>query len=529
MKVSRVFGWMVLAIGLAGSAVGQGSLCRPSETARACLMRVVNETPQRAVYTQTMALTQFRVDAVQRSRFALARSRAGHGLAASNTGSQSAELGQTSSTKDFTNPFLALLENAGLGKRDGDTLNFIYNLHFKGKVPDEEPRNTLSFSAQLKDPAFSSVATKYFQEHPDLEKPTLGGADDATFKVAFEMLKLRQVENAARLARVRSEGFVLGLAVARSVSDSRGGNAPPYAAKIAAMPAADQSALRDALVNEDPATRDAIAGVGLAVAEMLDSGRADPLLDALSFRASNVRSVDAQGALLTPSDLEAYVDAAASEPFGDAASVQTARDRQLYLEGSYHRRGQLVGGDEVGATVNFEIPFGRRTASAAIADARASINDGTDDGSAAKQRTADDVWNALANTETPEDDGPRLTLSAGYKQSRSWEPRFQDVSIAAVTPSSHAFNASVIGGWKLNTKDVKHSAKLDLNATYENDSNDAKKRDRLIASLTYTQKLTDKLSLPLAVVYTNHQRYLPDTDKRLSALFGLNYKILKTQ
>ncbi|MGH9421815.1 MAG: hypothetical protein ACRD3J_17695, partial [Thermoanaerobaculia bacterium] len=58
-----------------------------------------------------------------------------------------------------------------------------------------------------------------------------------------------------------------------------------------------------------------------------------------------------------------------------------------------------------------------------------------------------------------------------------------------------------------------------------NISNDPSKKDQFVASLTFSQKVSDTLTMPLSIVYANHADYLPQTDKRLGVHFGVSYKV----
>ena len=50
--------------------------------------------------------------------------------------------------------------------------------------------------------------------------------------------------------------------------------------------------------------------------------------------------------------------------------------------------------------------------------------------------------------------------------------------------------------------------RIDLAFNYDDVSGDPKLDDRWVGSVTYTQKLTDSFTLPLSLVYANHEKYL---------------------
>jgi hypothetical protein len=69
------------------------------------------------------------------------------------------------------------------------------------------------------------------------------------------------------------------------------------------------------------------------------------------------------------------------------------------------------------------------------------------------------------------------------------------------------------------------NSRFDVAISYEDVSDDPKRRDRGTASLTFTQKLSDDFSVPIAIVYANHPQFLGEVDEELSAHFGINYKL----
>jgi len=86
-------------------------------------------------------------------------------------------------------------------------------------------------------------------------------------------------------------------------------------------------------------------------------------------------------------------------------------------------------------------------------------------------------------------------------------------------------------GWSRNLKlGDAEPVKVDLNADYENVSDDPKRQDRGIVrlKLTFTPKMGDRMSMPFGIVYANHGEFLGDVDARLSAHIGLKLKITGT-
>jgi hypothetical protein len=68
-----------------------------------------------------------------------------------------------------------------------------------------------------------------------------------------------------------------------------------------------------------------------------------------------------------------------------------------------------------------------------------------------------------------------------------------------------------------------YDSRLDVVAKYEDYSDDPSRRDRFIATATLTTQLSG-ISVPVVLVYANHDVYLPDFDKSLTAHIGLQYR-----
>lgn len=69
------------------------------------------------------------------------------------------------------------------------------------------------------------------------------------------------------------------------------------------------------------------------------------------------------------------------------------------------------------------------------------------------------------------------------------------------------------------------NARVDLTAKYELPEDNARDKKGLVASLTYTQKISDSFSLPISFVYSDHESELLSVQKRFSTRFGLLYKL----
>lgn len=69
--------------------------------------------------------------------------------------------------------------------------------------------------------------------------------------------------------------------------------------------------------------------------------------------------------------------------------------------------------------------------------------------------------------------------------------------------------------------------RFDVSGEYFYTSDDPNRQDRLVVTLSYDMAVNDTISVPLSLVYANHSEFLGDPDERLSAHFGLSYKLNK--
>jgi hypothetical protein len=185
--------------------------------------------------------------------------------------------------------------------------------------------------------------------------------------------------------------------------------------------------------------------------------------------------------------------------------------QQLVFSGSRRFKNELVGPNETAAQFSYEVcPFGAPNLSSfrnRLAEPDALIDHFKADSAAAKNAA-------------------RLKVNVQY----TWIDRYSLVrsadSLDLLLPKAHRFTASAtLGKPLLPGSDGKPTGQLDVTAQYDNFSDDPTHKDRLVASATYTQKLTDSVSLPIGITYANHNEFLTDVQARFSAHFGLKLKL----
>lgn len=199
---------------------------------------------------------------------------------------------------------------------------------------------------------------------------------------------------------------------------------------------------------------------------------------------------------------------------------------QAYVSGTYHFRDALVGPDEWSVKATFEIApkslnrflRGNDDVCGAAKVAERAI--------AARCVTRLVSFAAVDDPARQPDAGDRLSVAIEYRQARGESVDLSDFMIAAPVARrrAHSLVYSLTYGHPFSGTAFKN-ARIDAAVNYHDVSDDPAKRDRFVASLTFSQRISDTMTLPLSLTYANHTEYLPQTDRRLGVHFGISYKI----
>ena len=119
----------------------------------------------------------------------------------------------------------------------------------------------------------------------------------------------------------------------------------------------------------------------------------------------------------------------------------------------------------------------------------------------------------------------RWSIAAEYGRTNTNIINLTNDNITIRTPGSHKASGSLVYGAVLTRDEQNREGRFDVNVSYENYTKTPNLTNRVIASVVYSQKLTDALTLPLGFVYASHAVDLPANDKQVSVHFGLVYKI----
>jgi hypothetical protein len=119
----------------------------------------------------------------------------------------------------------------------------------------------------------------------------------------------------------------------------------------------------------------------------------------------------------------------------------------------------------------------------------------------------------------------RLAFSAEYHvANRRWIDLPQ-YAVEYGIPRSRSLVYSLKYGRPLSPAVNRTGSRIDLDVDFENVSEPDDISNRLVASLTYTYKVNDTVSIPVGLVYASHEKDLPTSDEKLNAHFGVLFKM----
>jgi hypothetical protein len=253
----------------------------------------------------------------------------------------------------------------------------------------------------------------------------------------------------------------------------------------------------------DPRCRDAATNVADVPLVCLSAGLRRDLMDGVVAAAEAVRTRELRlRDAFAAGGLHLFVDLLSNQP-------------QLSLEASADLRDDIVGPDEMGAKVRYEVGFSnlnglrrhcrkRRLAETDTACLRSYVD-------------APGVKESLER-------GDRFFLSAEFKKRRDYGVALPDDAVTLSLPGTWDF----VGGFGLGRYVVRgdQEGRLDLTGEWIYHRDDPNRQNRFVASASYTQRITDTLSLAAGVNYSSRPEFLGDVDKKLGAKFGLRYKLV---
>jgi hypothetical protein len=403
-------------------------------------------------------------------------------LALENTGAQSLATGLNSSTQDFGNDLIALLESSGAGTRAGDT----FTIHLGFPIHADSDKKNLDLGAAFKDPKLDpAVANLLTGNDLDNAKSATSQRDrDVTFRVAWSL-------------QPRSLTPLLKAAARHDHRDAPASVADTLSGIVSGAVDFDARAYWTAREADLKAAAD-LKEADLKAPELTVTETNHDAVDLMVLAAvENARSLHRLW-------VEQRVDKVAR------VAAEAAMDQsQFWGAAQYHYTDALIGAREAKVNLTYELAMSSEAAAtfSRYLVARPDFN------------SLDDV----SDSDSTPAAKPRFSFTGAYDQVQ--RRTFALPALASlIKPSSHTVSLAIVAGWKIATLSNNRNARLDLNGTFENDSSNAAKKNRVIGSLTFTQKLSDKITLPLALVYASHANDL-DVTRRFSAHFGISYKL----
>jgi len=122
--------------------------------------------------------------------------------------------------------------------------------------------------------------------------------------------------------------------------------------------------------------------------------------------------------------------------------------------------------------------------------------------------------------------GDRLTFSLAYRKVDDFAFALPQSTFRFTAQGAHQVTASLSYGRLFGMRDGSADTRIDLQAKYEDASDDQTRNDRVVASLTVTKKV-GALSIPIGLVYSNRPEFVGESDAKLGAHIGVIFNTFK--
>ncbi|HEU4888069.1 MAG TPA: hypothetical protein VFV49_09295 [Thermoanaerobaculia bacterium] len=462
------------------------ALTLPSSVHAQC---VPTDTPAECWHRFNPPITPAQITAAP----AQAAASAQQSVATANTGvTSAATTPSASSLQDFLSLLSASLQSSSL-TANGTALTFDWN----PRIADEQP---VKLEVVFAEPALSSAATAAFGTNAAglaTAKDSLTNTDDITVSATYS-----------------------------PVNSYFGRSIEPHRALFDSLISTAFSAETDQL---DDAMIEALQAAGVTTATF--AKRIDVISADLTQQKELIEKIEAS--------------ARAQQQTGTFADDLTRsfakllnNQPQLNLSLQYQERNELVGPSQTIAKATYE--YGFRSLNTFFRKYRATCDPlilASKNNDPASLQQCITLLEAYAGNTGPDQggDGGRIAFSLEYHDSQPVHADLTQYSVKYDIDSGRTLVGSLTSGWIVAPRENGRSGRIDLSVSYEDIRNAAvltgvtppppDVQDRLVASVTYTQKITDTISFPLTLVYANHAAYLSNVDRKLNAHFGLQYKL----
>ncbi|HYI13670.1 MAG TPA: hypothetical protein VEK57_31810 [Thermoanaerobaculia bacterium] len=200
--------------------------------------------------------------------------------------------------------------------------------------------------------------------------------------------------------------------------------------------------------------------------------------------------------------------------FTEAFTKLLNNQAQFYASATYDARRNIVGPNQWAGTVTFE--WGASNLSS-FQRKNADCREDTVADNAAKCLDALKTFAADAATD-------RLSVAVDFNRTNRRWIDLPDQNVEYGIPRARTVVGSLTYGRPFGNPTAASGTRLDVKLEYE-DNSDKDIDNRLIGSAILTYKINDGFSVPLGFVFANHEKDLPDSDRQVSAHFGLVYKL----
>lgn len=246
-----------------------------------------------------------------------------------------------------------------------------------------------------------------------------------------------------------------------------------------------------------------------------DTVIADPRLLALvETAAANEQNLEAEvRRVISANHLSTFVDLVNNQP-------------QLLFSAEVHKRDELVGPSE--KSVKFTYEFGLANVND-FDDENGNICDLLDSASATIDlAAAQSCLNAFSSyagkNEASLKHADRFSVELAYSEVDDYDYASVADGVSLARDGTHHLDLSVGYGRTFQTIGADRDSRFDFVLKYEDYSDDVDHKDRMVATATFTTKLNG-FSIPLSLVYANHEKFLPESDEQLSAHIGFKYEL----
>jgi hypothetical protein len=211
------------------------------------------------------------------------------------------------------------------------------------------------------------------------------------------------------------------------------------------------------------------------------------------------------------------------------AAVEEGRSKWT-IDGVYHSRHETVGPDDASLKVRFELGFaptateeltqGSTNLAAACAQ---KIQELTFDSTCGNE-----ILSALerAANDPQAKKQERLVFALEARSQEANDILLPQYTIDLKNKRAHSVIGAITYGRDVRVQnDLAQRGRVDLELKYEEVTDDPLRDDRFVGSVTYTQRISETLQIPISLIYANHADYLTNVDRRLNAHFGISYKL----